>query len=367
MRISVIYLGRRGSGGLISLNLAIHLAKKADVFAVLSADAESLPAWRDVNIPHTVVRTYRTAFGAVWAWVNRRQVSQIAQLIVDRQPEVVIFPMFYTLNPLLQKYLAKIPSLVAVHDPIPHPGLTGKIYKVLEDLSIRQAERCLIFSRAFIETMNQRGIPTEHLVVIPHGEVNYLPQQVRKKVIADQKSKKRFTILFFGRITPYKGLEVLLDAYQINRQDLPIDLLIVGSGNMRPYRSRLRSSEGIQVINRWIPESEVGEYFAHADLVVLPYISATQSGVIPLAASYALPVIATQVGGIPEQIEDGRTGLLVEPGSVNGLARAIRELATQPGYAKKLGSALQLKYKNEFSWEKTADKIISVCEEVINR
>jgi len=86
---------------------------------------------------------------------------------------------------------------------------------------------------------------------------------------------------------------------------------------------RLGIEHKVRVIDRFIPDDEVGLYFSAADLVVLPYRSATQSGIVPIAFAFERPVIATRVGGLSEAVRDGETGLLVEPNSPAALAEAI--------------------------------------------
>jgi glycosyltransferase involved in cell wall biosynthesis len=121
--------------------------------------------------------------------------------------------------------------------------------------------------------------------------------------------------------------------------------MVVGEGNLNPYRSLLDCVPQVQLINKWLSEEEIAAIFNQANIVVLPYIAASQSGVVPIAASFALPVIATRVGGIPEQIEHETTGLLVEPGSVTELVAAIQRLIENPQLARQLGENLQRDYQ----------------------
>ena len=102
-------------------------------------------------------------------------------------------------------------------------------------------------------------------------------------------------LLFFGRNSPYKGLDVLLKAFRSVRNREDVELLIVGEGDMSPFAAMLKGLKHIYVTNRFIPEEEVANVFKKASIVVLPYTSATQSGVIPVAAAFKLPVIATRV------------------------------------------------------------------------
>jgi glycosyltransferase involved in cell wall biosynthesis len=135
-------------------------------------------------------------------------------------------------------------------------------------------------------------------------------------------------VLFFGLIRPYKGLMHLLDAMPLVRRQVDATLLVAGEfyDDKGKYTARV-ASHGMtdQVIfkDQYIPNEEVGIYFAAADVVVLPYIEASQSGIIPIAYDFATPVITTRVGGLPEAVVEGETGLLVDPGQPEALAKAI--------------------------------------------
>jgi len=132
--------------------------------------------------------------------------------------------------------------------------------------------------------------------------------------------------LFFGLVRPYKGLMDLLEA--MANVPVNIHLLVVGEvwGSIEPYQSRvaaLNLKQRVSFINRYVTNEEANIYFAAADVVILPYREATGSAVLQLAFGLGVPVIATRAGGMDEAVEDGKTGFLVEPADVRGLAKAI--------------------------------------------
>lgn len=362
MRIGIIYLGRRGSGGPISLELATHLSQQASLFALLSEQAESLAAWQQSGLESFCVPTYRNLPGALAAWLNQAGLRRLSGLVRSREPDVLIYPMFYTLNPFLQAHLAGIPSLVAVHDPVPHPGAADYVFSLLESWSIRQATRCLLFSQKFVPDLQQRGVRPERIDVVPHGELSYY-RRCRQDLEAAPADET--TLLFFGRITAYKGLDVLLKAYAQVSQVHPVKLQLVGAGDIQPYLPLLKGLAEVEMVNRWVDELEVGAYFQRAQIVVLPYTSASQSGVLAIAAGFAKPVIATRVGGIPEQIKDGETGLLVEPNSVEQLAGAILQLLETPQLGARLGKNLFDDFQLHRNWAAIARVVYSACEKAI--
>ena len=125
-------------------------------------------------------------------------------------------------------------------------------------------------------------------------------------------------ILFFGLVRKYKGLEVLIEANKYLTDKLTdYQILICGESysNTKFYNQIIeKNSIGNEIkwVNKFIPDDEVSTYFSASDLVVLPYLSASQSGIIPLAYSYQKPVVASDIKGIKEMILEGKTGYLLK-------------------------------------------------------
>ena len=170
-------------------------------------------------------------------------------------------------------------------------------------------------------------------------------------------------LLFFGYVRPYKGLADLLEALRQARPDSWDRLFVVGEF----YEPRDRYARWlddpalrakITVVDRYVPNEEVGTYMAAADLVVLPYRSATGSGIAQVAFGAGVPVVATRTGGLEDVVEDGVSGLLVPPESPVDLARAIERFADE-----NLGPKLREGVKQaraRFSWESLVDALVSL-------
>ena len=135
-------------------------------------------------------------------------------------------------------------------------------------------------------------------------------------------------ILFFGYIRRYKGLDLLLQALPLVRRKLPVKLLVAGEfyDDQQRYRALVRAGgleEAVRFQSDYIAESEVATYFSACDCVALPYHSATQSGIVPVAYHLDTPVICTDVGGLSEVVLDNRTGFVVPPADPASLAAGI--------------------------------------------
>ena len=129
-------------------------------------------------------------------------------------------------------------------------------------------------------------------------------------------------LLCFGRLLPYKGLDLLAAALVSLPMQPAIEVRVVGSGPESPALDALRSCRGVTVENRWVPETEIGALLAWSDALILPYREASQSGVAAAALAAGRPVIATRVGGLREQLSDAPQAVMCEPEAAS-LARAI--------------------------------------------
>ena len=129
--------------------------------------------------------------------------------------------------------------------------------------------------------------------------------------------------LFFGRIMAYKGLPLFVQACeQLRAKGLRFRIGVVGEGALDELAPRLADLDA-EVVNRWVDLQELPAIFSRYDATVVPSIEASQSGVVAAAHGFGLPVIATPVGGLIEQVADGRTGLLADAVSAEALARAM--------------------------------------------
>jgi glycosyltransferase involved in cell wall biosynthesis len=143
-------------------------------------------------------------------------------------------------------------------------------------------------------------------------------------------------LLFLGRIMPYKGLSLFVDMVECLRRDgFAVEAGVAGEGALGSEAGRLAALRA-EVINRWLSEDEIGALLSRYHAVVLSHTEASQSGVAAAAFGSGLPVIATPVGGLIEQVDDGRTGVLAEGVDGKSLARAAKRLVLDPALYSQL-------------------------------
>jgi glycosyltransferase involved in cell wall biosynthesis len=356
LKVLLIYLGRWGGGNAHSLKLAMAMGGQVEVHALLSEAVENRADWVASGLPVHFIPTYRNLPGAALSLLKPWRFLQVRKLAAQIRPDLVHVPMFHPWVPLLNRVAVRgLPKVLTVHDPVPHRGEENRVLEGLEQLAVRQSDRVIICSETFLGAMQSRGVPPERIDVVPLGvELFGYGQEGGPDGPAQQvDSPERWrTLLFFGRIREYKGLDVLLKAFPLVRRQVPeTRLLIAGSGDLEPYRSLLSGLDGVELVNRWIGEDEKELFFDRAGLLVVPYVDASQSGVIPIAYARGLAVVATDTGGLREQVADGVSGLMAEPGDPVSLADRCVSLLRDRRLRERLAEGGRQRLATVMSWD----------------
>jgi len=250
-----------------------------------------------------------------------------------------------------------IPLVITVHDPNEHPGMPLAIsvqQGLAQRLIIKKASKIIVHGSFSKQQLLQkyRSLNPNDIKVVPLGPNIAI---TRWKSEATQHTKQASgpkRILFFGSDRPNKGLEYLLRAEPYIRRSLSNYKIIVAGKCCRlsDYRSLVQNSSNIILINEFISSRAAAKIFAESTVVVVPYVSGTQSGIIPLAYAFGKPVIATNVGAMREVVLDGQTGVLVEPRSEKALADAIASLLSNEDKLAQMGRMAH-EFSERLSWE----------------
>jgi glycosyltransferase involved in cell wall biosynthesis len=177
-------------------------------------------------------------------------------------------------------------------------------------------------------------------------------------------------VLFFGFVRPYKGLKYLILALPEVLSQVTVTVLVVGEfwKDKEEYLQlieRLGIENNVVIIDQYVPNEEIQDYFSAADLVVQPYVSATGSGIVQTAFAFNKSVVATEVGSLPEIIENGKTGYLVPAEDPEKLARAIVRFFVE-GKSEEFSRNIE-KAKYRFSWDRMVDCIEQLSIELRDR
>jgi glycosyltransferase involved in cell wall biosynthesis len=253
-----------------------------------------------------------------------------------------------------------IRSTLICHNVLPHER--SQVDQFLTRLALRQADHLIVHSTA------QEGVARNLLAdcvttVTPHP--SYASFQARRWTRDQARAQLNLdgnVLLFFGLVRPYKGLLDLIEALPAVLSEIDVTLLVVGEiwGESGAYQARVAElglQAKIRFIDRYVPNDEAALYFAAADICVLPYREATGSGVLQLAFGTGVPVVATRTGGMEEVVEHGVTGLLVDPGDVTGLSRAIIRVFKESCATEFRRSIAQQQAR--FDWQHLSNVILS--------
>lgn len=294
--------------------------------------------------------------------------------IAEENPDLVIFrywmpffaPCFGKIAKTIKKY-SKAKILFICDNVIPHENRPGDGY--LTRYAFKQVDYFVVQSKSVEKELaefnpeNKPHLLTHHPLYDNYGDLQnkinsrkYLQEKYHVKTTPENE-----VILFFGYIRKYKGLDVLLDAMPAIVSKRNIKLIIAGEfyDNENKYLEKLKElniPDNISLVKDFIPSSDVKYFFSACDLVVLPYLSATQSGIIPVAYFYDKPVVVTDVGALTEVVTDGKTGYVVKPNDVNSLANAILKFF-ESGDRSEIESNIVTE-KKKYDWETFTKGII---------
>ena len=294
--------------------------------------------------------------------INPLNWIAVAKIIRDKNPDLVIFkfwlpffgPCFGTIAKFVKKK-ANTKVIFICDNIIPHERRIGDIQ--FTRYAFKYVDYFIVQSDAVEQQLNQYFPNSKyckvHHPVYENFGLPLLKQRARE--VLGIKSEK--VILFFGYVRPYKGLMVLIEAM---KQIEDVLLLVVGEfyDEETKYRQRVKSlnlESCIRFIADYVPNEDVTTYFSSADVIVLPYLSATQSGITQIAYNFDKPVIATNVGGLAEVVINGKTGYVVSPNDPDALATAIKTFYDEQR-EEEFAANVKIE-KKKYSWDNFVDAI----------
>ena len=301
--------------------------------------------------------------------INPLSWWKTARYINSQKPDIIIFrfwipfmgPALGSIQRLLKLENCRLVALI--DNLIPHESRPGD--KFLTTYFLKNIPHYIVMSQA-VKSDLLRLKPSAKVITQPHPIYNQYGENVTKKeakALLNLPENKK-VILFFGLVRKYKGLDLLLEA--LAKVKIQHDLLLLVAGEFyeaideyKQLAERLDLTERIIWHDRFIPNDMVRYYFSASNLLVLPYRTATQSGVTQVAFHFETPVLITNVGGLSEIIMDGINGLVAEPG-VDDLAKKLEYY-----FAEDLENDLRLGMKKEkikYSWEKFATNLLDFLD-----
>lgn len=292
-------------------------------------------------------------------------IIKTAHYIRKRRPDMVVIqwwhPYFAPCYFLLTRFMGRQNVTFVCHNVFPHERFP--LDKLLTRLALNNGSHFIVHAKEEAKELETIQANPDY-VVTPHPTYNAFRfegmsrEQARKKLHIGREER---ILLFFGYVREYKGLKYLLQAMpEICLADEMVRLWVVGEfgSDKEEYLNLIRElgmEEKVRVHDSYTPDREVEKYFAAADLVALPYTSATQSGIVQIAYGFTKPVVVTNVGGLPDVVEDGKTGYIVEPVNSRAIAEAVVRFFRE-NQAEKMQKNIE-KEAYRFSWERMGEVI----------
>jgi glycosyltransferase involved in cell wall biosynthesis len=256
------------------------------------------------------------------------------------------------------------PLVLTAHDVLPREPRAGQVraqrrlYERMDAVVVHSREG----ARRLIDEV---GVRPDRVHVIPHGAFGHLAQLPADGAVPPELAAApagRAVVLCFGLMRPYKGIDVLLDAWRGLEADA--ELWIVGHPRMDIARLVAGAPAGVRFVPRFLPDEQVAALFRRADVAVLPYRVADQSGVLFTALAFGVPVVATAVGGFPEVAERG-AARLVAPGDADDLRRALAELVADEAERERMRTAGLAAARGPYSWDAIAQRHLELYGRLI--
>lgn len=295
-----------------------------------------------------------------WIKIGKKIKTEMPDLVIIKYWMPFFAPCFGTISRIIKKN--KKTKITAIcHNVIPHEKKPGD--KSLTKYFFKKVDYFILLSEK-VKNDLLKIIPGAKNKVLFHPVYSNFGTAVKKddaKIYLKLKDEK--LILFFGFIRDYKGLDVLLKAMSLLKDKINLKLVAAGEfySNENYYKElvkKLKLENHIYFYNDFIPTSEVKYYFSAADVVILPYKSATQSGIVQIAMNFKKPVIASNVGGLSEVIKNNETGYIVEKENPAELAEAILKfynLEKEEEFIKNINEGAE-----KYSWKKFSEGIMQL-------
>lgn len=334
----------------------IDIKEQAKQSAILKASAYKEFALYGDYINLDKVFVVNRTESSVLSLNNIKLTFRLYSFIQEIKPDVIhITAPLDTFQTVLYRFRQKI--VLTMHDPFPHTGESNKRKKIFRSLALKLVPRFVLLNETQKEEFKTvYGIKEGQVLLNKIGRFDYLDIFSAKR-----RSANNSAVLFFGRISPYKGIEYLCKAMMKVKTHIPdATLTIAGGGKMYFDITPYQQHDWVKVLNRYIGMEELAGLLQGCAITVCPYTDATQSGVIMTSYSLCKPVIATNVGGLGEMIEDGKTGILVPPKDVEALADAIISLLKDRKKLNEMATSIMNDYfVGGKSWKVIADRYVA--------
>ena len=371
MRILVWQWGRFGSGPRFALELAHALSEFYGYRTILSLaeGAELMQSAVNRNAVDLPLHTYAGPAEFVWRSLGLHKVLHpLLQRLKAEPPDAAIVPMMGYWDIVFMRTLRRmgVPVVSIAHDVEVHPGDRFHLAVQLQRRMFRMSQGIVTLTD-FVARQLRSEIELAGKIhaTIPHPAFAFSDLALPPPQLPEAKADRPLRLLMAGRLKRYKGLELLTEALKLVGNSQAVNLRVVGAPQDHRDIEALRALPGVEFDLGWKTDREIIAHLDWADATVLPYIEASQSGIAPLSFARARPVIATPVGGLPDQVRSGETGILADGVSPDVFASAIQRFAEDRALLRRYGENALRFAQTELGWDGLAPRYAKVLEAVM--
>ncbi len=318
--------------------------------------------WRDLAsfllVVHPAAKSLHPA-----SW---RLSQTVARYVRQLAPDLVHFDDVSRRMVLALPALRRTPVVLSLHDPTFHSGEASWRGDLFRRVMLRRATRVILhneFQRA--EFCRRYRLPSARVHTVHLGVLEVLREWLREPIAAEDGQ----TVLMFGRLSSYKGLDVLYEAAPRVAQQVPGVRFIVAGRPVRGYNPppppRLPNGGRVDVYAEYISNTDLVDLFQRASVIACPYRDATQSAVALTGYAFEKPIVATQAGGLPEYIRNGETGLLIPPANAAALADALVQVLLDSPLKARLQRGIASLRRDWLTWDNAAQQTLAAYGEML--
>lgn len=359
IRLAIVM--RPAMGGMRThLETFLSLLNREQVAPTLIGSAEFAPLAQSLNTPHTVLEIARkTSLQA-----DIQAIRQLTKLLAGNFDIVHGHGIRGLWIGSFAAEKARIPFVATAHNLLPK---TSFVQELGLSIALRHTRRLITVSEAVMQSFQKDDLDLPPIKVIPngvslsHNNSSTTPADLRKQLQIPEMAP---TVLGVGRLEKEKGFDQLILSFGFLRSEVPhAHLVIVGAGSEDENLSDMASSDG--QIHLAGHTADPTPYFQLADVVAIPSRSEGQGIVALEAMSAGKPIVAYRVGGLPETIEEGITGYLLNPSDVLEFAQSLALLLKSAPLRRSMGEAGRARVVNRYSALKMVEQIVSVYQQVL--
>ena len=364
MRIVLLYLKWSYGIEVLADQLSRQFERIAQVSIVAGAKPDFKPgmraSWQEGHLDSAL------------ALFNPLVQVRLLREIRANDPQVIYFISPHVLNVplvLLCRWFTHAVVISHIHDP-EYAGrpLVAATANTVARLQSRWSHRVFCWGNAIKEAISRDfTVPTDRIAVFAHGPGHKTPAD-RSGAGPGGAAPRYFSLI--GTIIPRKGVEYFLEAARLFNERYGTDaagFLLAGYGDLTAYHAAIDMLPNLQVVNRFVEDAEVNEFLANSYALVLPYTAGVmQSSLIAIAYGNGCPVIVSNLGSLPEEVEVGRTGYVVEKANAVQIADAMTRIYADPERARRREDCLAT-YRERFNWDTIADQMYRDMESAVRQ